>query len=416
MILAGGRGERLGSLTSGLAKPLIYYGGNHRIIDFTLSNCRHSGIDAIGVLTQHLSTDLHAYIGDGRAWNLPDRVQVLPAERKSERYRGTADAVYQNMDYIERFSPKHVLILSGDHIYKMNYNDLLAFHERNGADLTIASVEVPSAEASKYGILQTDGDGRVVEFHEKPDHAKGNLASMGIYIFKWDVLRKRLIEDKHEQDSKNDFGHNVIPTLLTATQGVFAYRFCGYWRDVGTVESLWESHMDLLGAAPRFSVRDDVWEIFTVFRARLPGKVSKNASVHDSVLSGSCSVRGRVERSVLSDSVIVSDGAEVTDSVIMPNVYIGPNARIRKAIVGPNANIMRGVEIGNESGTDSYVSNALCANGVSLIGPGAGLFENVRLKKGSHVPNGLSVEDGKHAHALPDYSGKTKAVWEALLL
>ncbi|MDR2354893.1 MAG: NTP transferase domain-containing protein [Clostridiales Family XIII bacterium] len=416
MILAGGRGERLGSLTSRLAKPLVHYGGNHRIIDFTLSNCCHSRINAIGVLTQHLSTGMHAYIKDGSVWNLADRVRILPAERKSARYRGTADAVYQNIDYVDALSPRHVLILSGDHIYKMDYNDMLAFHERNDADMTIASVEVPLAETSKYGILRTDGDGRVIEFKEKPECAKSRLASMGIYIFKWDVLRKRLIEDKNEKDSKNDFGHNIIPTLLATTQGVFAYRFCGYWRDVGTVESLWEAHMDLLRDPPRFSVRGDTWDIFTVFRARLPGKVSKNASVHNSLLSGACSVKGRVERSVLSDSVIVSDGAEVTDSVIMPNVYIGPNARISRAIVGPNANIMRGVEIGSENGADTYVSDLLCSSDVSLIGPGAGIFENVRLQKKSHVPNGLSVEDGKHAHARSDYSGKSKPVWEGLLL
>jgi glucose-1-phosphate adenylyltransferase len=366
----------------------------------------------VGVLTQHLSTGMHAYIRDGSIWNLKNRVQILPAERKSARYRGTADAVYQNMDYVEERAPKHVLILSGDHIYKMDYNDMLAFHESKGADMTIASVEVPLAETSKYGIIEADGDDRIIGFKEKPRHAKSKRASMGIYIFKWDVLRRRLIEDRHEKNSKNDFGHNIIPTLLTTTQRVFAYRFCGYWRDVGTVESLWEAHMDLLRDPPRFSVRDKAWDIFTVFRARLPCKVSKNASVKNSLLSGACSVKGRVERSVLSDSVIVSDGAEVTDSVIMPNVYIGPNARISRAIVGPNANIMRGVEIGSESGTDTYVSDSLCANGVSLIGPGAGLFEAVRLQKKSHVPSSHLVEDDRRS----DCGDRAKPAWEALSL
>jgi glucose-1-phosphate adenylyltransferase len=416
MILAGGRGERLGSLTSGLAKPLVFYGGNYRIIDFTLSNCCHSKISAVGILTQHLSTGLHAYIGDGRAWRMPDRVSILPAERKNTSYEGTADAVYQNTDYIERFSPEHVLILSGDHIYKMDYNDMLAFHEEHDADMTIASVEAPLAEAYKYGILKADACGRVSEFQEKPIRAKSKLASMGIYIFKWKVLRELLIEDKHERNSENDFGHNIIPRTLTTTKRVFAYRFHGYWRDVGTVESLWKSNMDLLQDPPPFSVWDDDWSILTTFHTRLPVSVTRNASVHNCVLSGAHSIRGRVERSVLSDSVIVSDGAVVTDSVIMPNVYIGPNARINKAVVGPNANIMGGVEIGSENGTDTYVSDAVCANGISLIGPGAGIFENVKLQKKSHIPSGTSVECDKYIHMRPDYGGKAKPVWEGLLL
>jgi glucose-1-phosphate adenylyltransferase len=412
MILAGGRGERLGSLTSRLAKPLVFYGGNYRIIDFTLSNCCHSRVNAVGILTQHLSTGLHAYIGDGSAWNLTGRARVLPAERKGTKYRGTADAVYRNMDYIERFSPKHVLILSGDHIYKMNYNDMLAFHVKKNADMTIASIEAPLAEASEYGILSTDGDDRVIEFQEKPRRPKSRLASMGIYIFKWDVLRKRLIEDSHERNSKNDFGHNIIPALLTTPKGVFAYRFHGYWRDVGTVESLWKSNMDLLRNPPRFSVRDDAWDILTAFRPRLPGNVSKNASVRNSVLSGAHSIKGRIERSVLSDSVIVADGAEVLDSIIMPNVYIGPNARIRETIIGPDANIMGGVEIGSDEGTDAYVSDSVCANGVSLVGPGAGIFENVKLQKSSHIPKGLCVEAGKRAR--PYCGAGTKFVLEGL--
>jgi glucose-1-phosphate adenylyltransferase len=350
MILAGGRGERLRSLTSALAKPLVFYGGSYRIVDFTLSNCYHSGINAIGVLTQHLSADLHAYIGDGRVWNLTNRVCVLPAERKGARYRGTADAIYQNMDYIDRFSPKHVLILSGDHVYKMNYNGLVAFHAKNDADLTIAATEVPLAETSDYGIIEADECGKILEFQEKPSRAKSRLASMGIYVFKWDALKKQLIADRREKNSKNDFGHNIIPAMLTDRQRVFTYRFHGYWRDVGTVESLWKSNMDLLQDPPRFSLGNDAWSIFTAFHARLPGNLSKSASVKNSILSGDCSVRGRVERSVLSDSVIVSEGAEVIESVVMPNVYIGPNARIYRAIIGPNTNIMEGVEIGNENG------------------------------------------------------------------
>jgi glucose-1-phosphate adenylyltransferase len=416
MILAGGRGERLRSLTSGLAKPLVFYGGNYRIIDFTLSNCRHSGMNAVGVLTQHLSTDLHAYIGDGRAWKLSNRVCVLPAERKSTRYKGTADAVYQNIDYIERFSPKYVLILSGDHIYKMNYNDIVAFHAQKDADLTIASTEVSLAETPDYGILEADDNGRIIEFQEKPLQTKSRLASMGIYVFKWKALKEFLIADSLEKDSINDFGHNIVPAMLTSEKGVFTYRFHGYWRDVGTVENLWKSNMDLLQDPPMFSLEDNAWNIFTVFHARLPGYLSKGASVKSSVLSGAYSVKGRVERSVLSDSVIVSDGAEVIESIVMPNVYIGPNARIYRTIVGPNANIMGGVEIGFENETDTYVSETTSASGISLIGPGAGIFENVKLQKRSHVPSGMTVEPGNYVHARPDYGGKIKAAVEGLLL
>jgi glucose-1-phosphate adenylyltransferase len=416
MILAGGRGERLGSLTSRLAQPMVFYGGNYRIIDFTLSNCCHSGINAVGILTQHLSTSLHAYIGDGRVWNLTNRVHVLPAERKSAKYKGTADAVYQNLDYIESFSPKHVLILSGDHIYKMNYNNMLSFHEKKDADLTIAAIEAPLDELSAYGIIKADDEGRVSGFQEKPKVAKSRLASMGIYIFKWETLRKQLIEDKHEKNSKNDFGHDIIPILLTTLKGVFAYRFHGYWRDVSTVESLWKSNMDLLCDPPRFSVRGDAWDIFTAFRARLPGNVSQTASVRSSLLSGAHSIKGRVERSVISDSVIVSDGAEVIDSVVMPNVYIGPNARIRKTIVGPNANIMGGVEIGGDEGMDVYVSDSVCGNGISLVGPGAGIFENVKLQRKSHIPKGSFVEANKHVRARSDCADRTKPVLEGLRL
>jgi glucose-1-phosphate adenylyltransferase len=318
------------------------------------------------------------------------------------------------MDYIERLSPKHVLILSGDHIYKMDYRDLCAFHEENDADLTIASIEVPLSETSGYGIINADGDGRVTGFREKPRSAKSRLASMGIYIFKWEALRKYLIADNDEKDSKNDFGHNIIPMLITTGKGVFTYKFHGYWRDVGTVESLWKSNMDLLRDPPRFAIRDDTWDVFTAFRTRPPGNPAKSAPANNSVLSGACSVKGRVERSVLSDSVIVADGAEVTESILMPNVYIGPNARVHRAIVGPDANIMRGVEIGCENGMDEYTSDAICTGGISLIGPKAGIFENVRLQKKSHIPSGVSVGESRRPFARPDYGGTAKPVFEGM--
>lgn len=419
MILAGGRGERLGALTNGVAKPLVFYGGNYRIIDFTLSNCYHSGIGAIGILTQHLSTGLHAYIEDGSAWNLSDRICVLPAERKSAKYAGTADAVYQNLDYIERLSPKHVLILSCDHIYKMNYNDLLEFHESRDADMTIASVEIPFSQISDYGIINADDDGRVTEFQEKPKRARSTLASMGVYVFKWETLRKHITADHYEKESSNDFGHDLIPMLLATHKGVFTYRFYGYWRDVGTVESLWESNMDLLRDPPRFSVREDCWNIYTAFRTRLPGNTARNAqiSVKNSILSGAYSIKGLVERSVISDSVIISEGAEVVESIIMPNVYIGAKTRLYRTIVGPNANIMGGVEIGCADGSDRYISDSMCSSGISLIGPGSSIFENVKLQMNSHVPSGSLVETGRqHKYMRLDYSGNAKSAPVGALL
>jgi glucose-1-phosphate adenylyltransferase len=414
MILAGGRGERLGALTSGLAKPLVFYGGNYRIIDFTLSNCYHSGINAVGILTQHLSTGLHAYIKDGLTWKLPNRICVLPAERKCTKYIGTADAVYQNIDYIEGFSPRHVLILSCDHIYKMDYRELLRFHENRGADVTIGSVEVPLSETSGYGIIRADDDGRVNDFKEKPKLTRSRLASMGIYIFKWETLRKHIIDDHFERGSKNDFGHNLIPMLLANNKGVFTYRFTGYWRDVGTVESLWKSNMDLLTDPPRFLIVDDDWDIYTAFHARLPETASKSTLISHSILSGAHSIKGRVERSVISDSVIISEGAEVVESIVMPNTYIGPKARLYRTIVGPDANIMGGVGIGFEDGTDQYVSDSICAGHISLIGPGSGIFENVRLQRGSHIPSGSLVESGKHAHMRLEYGGNKSAPAGAL--
>jgi glucose-1-phosphate adenylyltransferase len=419
MILAGGRGERLGSLTNGVAKPLVFYGGNYRIIDFTLSNCYHSGIGDIGILTQHLSTGLHAYIEDGSAWNLSNRICVLPAERKSAKYVGTADAVYRNLDYIERLSPKHVLILSCDHIYKMNYNDLLKFHNSSDADMTIASVDIPFSETSGYGIISADGDGRVTGFQEKPKETRSTLASMGVYVFKWETLRKHIIADHYERESANDFGHDLIPMLLTTHKGVFTYRFYGYWRDVGTVESLWKSNMDLLRDPPEFSVRGDGWDIYTAFRRRLPGRTARDTqiSAKHSILSGAHSIKGLVEHSVISDSVIISEGAEVVESVIMPNVYIGPKTRLYRTIVGSDANIMSGVEIGCDSGSDRYISNSLCASDVSLIGPGSSIFENVKLQKKSHVPSGSLVEtDKQHKYMRLDYNGNAKSAPVGALL
>jgi glucose-1-phosphate adenylyltransferase len=385
----------------------VFYGGNYRIIDFTLSNCYHSGLSAVGVLTQHLSTALHAYIEDGRAWGLSDKVYILPAERKCTKYTGTADAVYRNIDYIESFSPKHVLILSCDHIYKMNYREMLAFHVNSNADMTIASVEVPHDDMKAYGIIQSDDDGRVTGFQEKPKRIRSGLASMGIYVFKWDVLRTHIIADHLEKGSGNDFGHNLIPMLLANNKGVFTYRFHGYWRDVGTVESLWKSNMDLLTDPPIFSIHDETWNIQTAFRSRLPGTASHNAMINHSILSGAQSIKGRVDRSVISDSVIISEGAEILESIVMPNVYIGPKTRVRRAIIGPNANIMGNVNIGCEDGNDQYISESMCGD-ISLIGPGSSIFENVKLQKGSHIPSASLVENGKYAHMRPDYSSKNK--------
>ena len=354
MLLAGGQGSRLRELTSGLAKPAVPFGGKYRIIDFPLSNCTHSGIDTVGVLTQYQPHLLNDYVGNGKVWDLDydfGGVSVLPPYKGKdggEWYKGTANAIYQNIQYIDKYNPENVLILSGDHIYKMDYRKMLEFHIEKQAQATIAVIEVPWQEASRFGIMNTNEDQKVMEFDEKPKFPKSNLASMGIYLFNWKVLRKYLIEDEQDVTSSNDFGQNIIPKMLEDEKNLFAYHFNGYWKDVGTVESLWEAHMDLLNVNPDFNLDDQDWKILARNPNQPPHYIAQEAIIKQSRANEGCMIYGTVEHSVLSYNVHVGRNSTIKDSVIMPNVRIGENVHIERAIVASNCVIKDGVSIGNQ--------------------------------------------------------------------
>ncbi len=363
MLLAGGQGSRLGILTKNVAKPAIPYGGKYRIIDFPLSNCTNSGIDTVGVLTQYQPLELNAYIGSGAPWDLDvshGGVYVLPPYQKGkvgEWYRGTANAIYQNMAFIEQYNPDYVLILSGDHIYKMDYNAMLNHHVKHNADATIAVREVPWEEASRFGIMNTDADDNVVEFEEKPKKPKSNKASMGVYIFTWEKLRKYLIEDEEDKASSNDFGKNIIPRMLAEKQTVVAYDFAGYWKDVGTIESLWEANMDLLATPMPIDLHDKKWRIYARNPGYAPHYIAEDAKVADSLITEGCQVYGRVEHSVLFSGVEVEAGATVTDAVVMPGAVIRRGAVVRRAIVAEGADVGPGAIVGEETGNIAVVGN-----------------------------------------------------------
>jgi glucose-1-phosphate adenylyltransferase len=353
MILAGGQGSRLGVLTQNLAKPAVPFGGRYRIIDFTLSNCSNSGIYTVGVLTQYMPMELHTHIGVGSPWDL-DRLNggvfILPPHQKASGanwYRGTADAVYQNIPFIDAYEPNLVLVLSGDHIYKMNYNKMIAFHKDKGARCTIAVTDVPLSEASRFGIMNTNDDLSIYEFEEKPRHPKSTQASMGIYVFDWQLLKEALIEDADNPESVHDFGKNVIPTILGRGEKLYAYPFKGYWKDVGTVESLWEANMDLLSENDVLGMGDPAWRIYSLAQARPAQYIATAAKVQDSIVVDGCEIYGEVIHSVLSTNVKVERNAKIIDSVIMPDVYIGENAIINKAIVGSNAIIRKNSVVGD---------------------------------------------------------------------
>lgn len=361
MLLAGGEGRRLGVLTKDLAKPAVHFGGKYRIIDFTLSNCVNSGIDTVGVLTQYQPLVLNQYLGIGSPWGLDRRdggMHVLPPYVRSKGgtwYKGTANAIYQNMGFIERYDPEYVLIISGDHIYKMDYDELLESHKRNQADATIAVITVPWAEASRFGILSVDEQDRVVEFAEKPKQPNSNLASMGVYIFSWKVLRESLIRDEATSGSSNDFGKDIIPMLLADGARLFTHRFSGYWKDVGTIDSLWEANMDLLEDEPALNLNDRSWRIYSVNPNMPAHYLSPTSSVQSSLINEGCVVRGTINRSVLFQSVTVGEGSFIEDSVIMPNATIGNNVRIVRAIVGDGAVVGDGCVIGSNDSIDIAV-------------------------------------------------------------
>ena len=378
MLLAGGQGSRLYALTSKIAKPAVAFGAKYRIIDFPLSNCINSGIDTVGVLTQYEPLELNEYIGNGQPWDL-DRafggVHILSpyqAKKKSSWFEGTANAIYQNLNFMQKYNPDYVLILSGDHIYKMDYSKMLRAHKATGADCTIAAIEVPLKEASRFGILNTNADGSVCEFEEKPKEPKSNLASMGIYIFTAEKLFKYLKADEENPSSSKDFGKDVLPAMLNAGEKMFSYRFKGYWKDVGTISSLWESNMDLLGAAPAFDVADADWKIHSRNPLAPPEYLGKNAIVHNSMIALGCEIEGTVEHSVLASGVVVEEGVFVKDSVIMAETVIKKGARVVYSILDENCIVEENAVVGQEKSENAGISvlgrEVKIAKGVSVAG------------------------------------------------
>ena len=355
MILAGGRGSRLHDLTNKVAKPAVSYGGKYRIIDFPLSNCANSGIDVVGVLTQYESVELNSYVAAGGRWGLDSKdsgVYVLPPREKADTgldvYRGTADAISQNIDFIDQYDPEYLLVLSGDHIYKMNYDKMLAFHKERQADATIAVIEVPLKEASRFGIMNTDGEtDRITEFVEKPPVPESNLASMGIYIFNWKLRRKLLLADMKNPDSNHDFGKDIIPTLLGDEKRLFAYRFKGYWKDVGTIDSLWEANMDLLSPDNELDLSDLTWKIYTEDVTALPQYIGTKARIQNAYITQGCVIEGEVTNSVVFTGAKVRPGAKVIDSVLMPGAIVEDGAVVIRALVANGVNIGKGALVGS---------------------------------------------------------------------
>lgn len=353
MILAGGQGSRLGVLTKSVAKPAVPFGGKYRIIDFPLSNCSNSGIYTVGVLTQYKPLELNAHIGIGNPWDLDRRdggVSVLPPYQKEKGgnwYKGTANAIYQNIEFVDRYDPEYVLILSGDHIYKMDYSKMLDFHKKNNADATIAVIKVPKEEASRFGIMNTNDDMSIYEFEEKPKNPKSTLASMGIYIFNWKTLKKYLKEDELDKLSSNDFGKNIIPKMIDSNKKMFAYAFEGYWKDVGTIDSLWEANMDLISKGNGLNLYDEEWRIYSVNHSSPAQYIGVNAKVKNSLVVEGCHIEGEVNNSVIFQGVNIGKNSVVTDSVIMPNVTIGDNVTINKAIIGTGASVEGDSIVGN---------------------------------------------------------------------
>ena len=367
MILAGGQGTRLGALTKTIAKPAVPFGGKYRIIDFPLSNCSNSGIDTVGILTQYQPFFLHSYVGIGSPWDLDRKdggVFVLPPythDTGGEWYKGTADAIFQNIAFIDQYDPVWVVILSGDHIYKMDYTQMMEYHEAREADATLAVIEVPWEDTRRFGIMNTDIDDRIIEFEEKPAKAKNNLASMGVYVFRWQYLRYYLEKDSRNSASDHDFGRNIIPMMLEKGQSVYAYRFKGYWRDVGTVESLWAANMDLLADRPQLDLHDPSWRIYSVNPVRPPHFAGRLSRVSESMVSEGCQIFGEVKRCVMFPNVVVERGAQVIDSVLMPGVTVAPNAIIRRAVVGPDAVVAENAQVGGDGPVTLFMGKARTA-------------------------------------------------------
>lgn len=381
MLLAGGQGSRLGILTKNIAKPAVPYGGKYRIIDFPLSNCVNSGISTVGVLTQYQPLELNDYIGNGQAWDL-DRanggVHILSPYQQikgTEWYKGTANAIYQNINFIDRYSPEYVAVLSGDHIYKMDYNKMLEYHKENNAACTIAMLEVPWEEASRFGLMITNEDNSIAEFEEKPKNPRSNKASMGVYIFTWSKLRQYLIDDEADPDSSNDFGHDVIPKMHANGERMFAYLFDGYWKDVGTIDSLWEANLDLLNPKVDLDLSDPTWKIYSRTPVAPPHYVSADATVQNSMIAEGSRVFGEVDFSILFSNVTVEEGAVVRDSIVMPGTVVKSGATVQYAIVAENAVIEKGAVVGQRP-EDMEDLNEW---GVAVVGSGVTVGEGASV-------------------------------------
>ncbi len=392
MLLAGGQGSRLGILTKNIAKPAVPYGGKYRIIDFPLSNCVNSGIYTVGVLTQYQPLELNDYIGNGHAWDL-DRadggVHILSPYQQikgTEWYKGTANAIYQNINFIDRYNPEYVAVLSGDHIYKMDYSDMLAYHKEKNADCTIAMLEVPWEEASRFGLMFVDDEGKITAFEEKPKNPKSNKASMGVYMFTWKKLRQYLLDDEANPQSSNDFGHDLIPAMHENGERLFAYAFDGYWKDVGTIDSLWEANLDLLNPKVDLDLTDTSWKIYAKNTASTPHYVSADAKVQNSMITEGCEVYGDVDFSVLFSDVTVEEGAVVKDSIIMPNTVIKSGATVQYAIVAEGAVIEPGAVVGQRPEDMENLEDW----GVAVVGAGVNVGEGAKV-----APKEMVGEDVK---------------------
>ncbi len=397
MLLAGGQGSRLGVLTRKIAKPAVPYGGKYRIIDFPLSNCTNSGIDTVGILTQYQPLELADYVGSGKAWDL-DRlaggVHILPPYQSTDGagwYKGTANAIYQNIQFIERYDPEYVLILSGDHIYKMDYAKMIEYHKDTGADCTISVMEVPMDEASRFGIMNAKSNGVIYEFEEKPKNPKSNLASMGIYVFTWEKLRKYLIEDENTEGSSNDFGKNIIPLMLRDNQKMMAYRFDGYWKDVGTIDSLWDANLDLLNPKTDFDLTDPDWKIYCKTEGLPPQYIADTAHVENSLVTVGCNVYGNLDFSILFSDVTVEEGASVEYSLIMPGAVIKKGAKVRYSIIAENTVIEENAVVGEQPETASDINEW----GITVVGEGLVIGKDAVV--GAKKMLTESVEEGGRA-------------------
>lgn len=404
MLLAGGQGSRLGVLTSKMAKPAVAFGGKYRIIDFPLSNCINSGVDTVGVLTQYQPLRLNSHIGIGIPWDL-DRnvggVTVLPPYEKSgnsEWYTGTANAIYQNIEYMQQYNPEYVLILSGDHIYKMDYELMLNYHKEHDADITIACMPVPIEEASRFGVVLTDDDNRITEFEEKPEHPRSNLASMGIYIFKWSILKDALIKLKDQQQC--DFGKHVIPYCHEKHDRIFAFEYNGYWKDVGTLGSYWEANMELIDLIPVFNLYEEFWRIYTNSTTLPPQYISSDSVIERSIISEGCDIAGEVYNSVIGANVTIKKGAVIRDSIVMQNTTIEAGAYLEKAIVAENVVIGAGSRVGVGAEAESRLDKKIYSFGIATIGENSVIPKNITIGKNTAI-SGVTDESDYTNGELP---------------